>query len=180
MHINEDCFLPEIIDPSTGEVLPLGSEGELVITTVNKEAFPLLRYRTKDITSLVDEPCACGRLSARMTKVKGRSDDMLIIKGVNVYPSQVESVILGMEHISPYYQLVVTKKGFVDALEVQVELTDDSLLDRFSDLERVENTVRARLHSVLGLDCKIRLREPGAIERTTGKAKRVIDLRDGK
>ncbi|MDR2649987.1 MAG: phenylacetate--CoA ligase [Clostridiales bacterium] len=178
MHINEDCFLPEIVNPRAGEVLPLGAEGEMVITTLRKEAFPLLRYRTKDITSLLAEPCACGRTSMRMTRVRGRSDDMLIIKGVNVYPSQVESVILGMEHISPYYQLVVTKKGFVDALEVQVELVDDSLLDRFSDLERVENMVRAKLHSVLGLDCKIRLREPGAIERTTGKAKHVIDLRD--
>jgi phenylacetate-CoA ligase len=177
LHFNEDCFLPEIIDPQTGALLPMGSEGELVITTIRKEAFPLLRYRTKDITSLIAEPCSCGRTSIRMTKVKGRSDDMLIIKGVNVYPSQVESVILGMEHISPHYQLIVSRKGYMDSLEVQVELIDDSLLETFSELEQATENVRLKLLSVLGLDCKVRLREPGAIERTTGKAKRVIDQR---
>jgi phenylacetate-CoA ligase len=177
LHINEDYFLPEIIDHETGEVLPLGEEGELVLTTLDKEAFPLLRYRTKDITSLIDEPCSCGRTSMRMTKVKGRSDDMLIIKGVNVYPSQVESVILGLDHISPYYQLVVSKKGYADALEVQVEMIDDSLIEKYSELERVEATVKAKLHSTLGLDCKVRLREPGSIERSIGKAKRVVDNR---
>jgi phenylacetate-CoA ligase len=177
LHINEDCFLPEIIDPVTGEPKALGEEGEMVITTINKEAFPLLRYRTKDITSLFDGQCPCGRTSMRMTKIKGRSDDMLIIKGVNVYPSQVESVILGMEHISPYYQLVLSKKGYVDHMEVQVEMVDDSLTENYRDIERVESQVKAKLHSVLGLDCKVRLREPGAIERTMGKAKRVIDNR---
>ncbi|MDR1000911.1 MAG: phenylacetate--CoA ligase [Clostridiales bacterium] len=177
LHINEDCFFCEIIDPVSGEVLPRGAEGEMVITTINKEGFPLLRYRTKDITSLIDEPCPCGRTSMRMTKIKGRSDDMLIIKGVNVYPSQIESVILGMEHISPYYQLIITRKGYVDNMEVQVEMIDDALLESYTDLERVENAVRAKLHTVLGLECKVRLREPGAIERTTGKAKRVIDNR---
>lgn len=177
MHLNEDCFIAEIIDPETGEVLPDGQEGELVITTVNKEAFPLLRYRTKDITTLSDEPCPCGRTSARMAKIKGRSDDMLIIKGVNVYPSQVESVVVGFEHISPYYQLVLEKHGYIDALEVHVELVDDSLLERYSELEKLENMLKARLHSILGLDCKIKLREPGSIERTAGKAKRVIDRR---
>jgi phenylacetate-CoA ligase len=169
--------MTEIIDPDTGEELPVGEEGEMVISTINKEAFPLLRYRTKDITSLTDEPCACGRTSMRMTKVKGRSDDMLIIKGVNVYPSQVESVILGMDHISPYYQLVVSKSGYVDKLEVHVEVIDDALLEKYSELESVEKTIRAKLHSVLGLDCKVRLREPKSIERTTGKAKHVIDNR---
>jgi phenylacetate-CoA ligase len=178
MHINEDCFICEVIDPVTGEVLPEGEEGECVITPINKEAFPLLRYRTRDITSLTYEPCACGRTSARMAKIKGRSDDMLIIKGVNVYPSQVESVIIGMEHISPFYQLVLGKKGYVDTLEVHVELVDDSLLERYGELERVENNVKAKLHAILGLDCKVRLREPGSIERTAGKAKRVIDMRD--
>ncbi len=174
LHFNEDCFLPEIINPETGEVLPEGSEGELVITTILKEGFPLLRYRTKDITSFVMEPCVCGRTSARMTKVKGRSDDMLIIKGVNVYPSQVESIIVGLQHISPYYQLVVTKKGYGNSLEVHVELVDDSLLEQYSELEKLENNLKARLRSVLGLDCKVKLREPNSIERTTGKAKRVI------
>ena len=178
MHFAEDCFLPEIINPSTGEVLPEGAEGELVITTINKQGFPLLRYRTKDITSLTSEKCECGRTSLRMSKVKGRTDDMLIIKGVNVYPSQIESVIVGMEHISPYYQLVVTRKGYTDMLEVQVELIDGGLLEKFSELESVETRLRTKLHSVLGLDCKVRLREPKAIERTAGKAKRVIDLRN--
>lgn len=177
MHFAEDCFIPEIIDPETGEVLPIGAEGELVITTINKEGFPLLRYRTKDITHLVEEKCECGRTSLRMAKVKGRSDDMLIIKGVNVYPSQIESVVVGIPHISPYYQLVVTKQGPFDALEVQVELNDDSLLEKFSELEKLENEVRSKIHSVLGLDCKIKLREPKSIERTAGKAKRVIDMR---
>ncbi len=176
LHFNEDCFLPEIINPETGEVLPVGSEGELVITTINKQGFPLLRYRTKDITSFTTETCACGRTSARMSKVRGRSDDMLIIKGVNVYPSQVESVIVGIEHISPYYQLVVTKKGYANSLEVHVELTDDSLLEKYSELEKVENGVKAKLRSVLGLECRVRLREPNSIERTSGKAKRVVFL----
>ncbi|MDR1665340.1 MAG: phenylacetate--CoA ligase [Clostridiales bacterium] len=177
MHINEDYFLLEIIDPVTGEVLPDGAEGELVITTLKKEAFPIIRYRTRDITSLHYERCECGRTSARMAKVKGRSDDMLIIKGVNVYPSQVESVIVGMEHISPYYQLVVKKDGYTDVLEVHVELVDDKLLESFSELEKLEKTVKAQLYRVLGLDCHVRLREPGTMERTAGKAKRVLDLR---
>jgi phenylacetate-CoA ligase len=177
MHINEDYFLPEIIDPCTGEVLPEGMEGELVLTTLGKEAFPLLRYRTRDITSLSFEPCHCGRTTARMAKVKGRSDDALIIKGVNVYPSQVESIILGMEHISPYYQLIIKKDGYAEILEVHVELTGDCLLERFSELQNVENKVRGKLHRVLGLDCRVKLREPGSIERTVGKAKRVIDQR---
>lgn len=177
MHINEDCFLLEIIDPETGEVLSEGQEGELVITTIQKEAYPLLRYRTRDITSLHYETCECGRTSARMSKVKGRSDDMLIIKGVNVYPSQVESVVVGMRHISPYYQLLIKKEGYTDSLEVHVELVDDSLLERFSELEKLESEVKAKLHRVLGLDCKVKLREPGTMERTAGKSKRVLDLR---
>jgi phenylacetate-CoA ligase len=177
LHINEDCFIPEIIDPSTGEVLPLGEEGEMVLTTINKEAFPLLRYRTRDITSLIDGTCACGRTSVRMAKVKGRSDDMLIIKGVNVYPSMIESVIVGMEQISPHYQLVVSKKGYIDMLDVHVELVDNSLLEIYSELERLERKIKTALKSVIGLDCKIKLRQPGAIERSTGKAKRVIDNR---
>ncbi len=177
LHFNEDCFLPEIINPETGEVLSPEEEGELVITTIDKEGFPLLRYRTKDITSLNYEPCKCGRTIVRMSKVKGRSDDMLVIKGVNVYPSQIESVIVGIEKISPYYQLVVGKKGYTDTLEVHVELIDESLLETFSELEKVENQIKAKIHSSLGLDCKIKLREPNSIERTSGKAKRIIDTR---
>ncbi len=178
MHIAEDLFIPEVINPETGEVLPYGAEGELVITTINKEGFPVLRYRTKDITSLIPEQCKCGRTSIRMTKCKGRSDDMLIIRGVNVYPSQIEGVIIGMEHISPFYQLVLTKKDRMDVLEVQIEVVDESLLERYSELEALENKLKAKLHSVLGLNCKVRLREPMAIERTVGKSKRVLDLRN--
>ncbi len=177
MHFNEDCFLPEIINPTTGEVLPKGSEGELVITTINKEGFPLLRYRTKDITSLSYEPCACGRTSARMNKIVGRSDDMLIIRGVNVYPSQVESIIVGLEHISPHYQLVVEKNGYADALTVHVELIDDSLLEKYSGLEQLERSLKGKLKTTLGLECSIKLREPNSIQRYEGKAKRVLDLR---
>ncbi|MDR1209114.1 MAG: phenylacetate--CoA ligase [Clostridiales bacterium] len=177
MHINEDNFICEIIDPDTLEVLPPGAEGELVITTINKECMPLLRYRTRDISRLIPERCECGRASLRMAKVKGRTDDMLIIKGVNVYPSQVESVVIGMEHISPYYQLVVTKKGRFDNLEVHVEVDDPALLERYSELEALERTLREKIHSVLGLDIRVVLREPKSIERTAGKAKRVLDLR---
>ncbi|MDR0405917.1 MAG: phenylacetate--CoA ligase [Clostridiales bacterium] len=177
MHINEDCFIPEIINPETGETLEYGQTGELVITTVLKEGIPLLRYRTKDITRLIPEPCACGRTTMRMAKIQGRSDDMLIIRGVNVFPSQVESVLLGMAHISPHYQLVVSKSGYTDVLEVVVELEDDALLDSFGQLETLEKSIKHKLHVVLGLDAQVRLAEPKTIERSTGKAKRVIDLR---
>ena len=177
MHINEDHFIAEIIDPKTGEVLPRGEKGELVITTITKEGIPLLRYRTKDITWLIDEPCECGRHTVRMAKVQGRSDDMLIIKGVNVFPSQIESVLLGIDEISPNYQIVVKKNGFVDNMEVLVEVVDGSILDSFSQLEALEKKVKSKLFTVLGLDTKIKLLEPKGIERSTGKAKRVIDLR---
>lgn len=177
LHIQEDCFIAEIIDPKTGEVLPMGETGELVITTINKEGIPVLRYRTKDITYLIDEPCKCGRTLTRMAKVQGRSDDMLIIKGVNVFPSQVESVLVGMEHISPNYQLVVSRKGYTDMLEVRVELVDNNLLESFAELEKLEKEIEHKLHVVLGLSAKIKLVEPKSIERSMGKAKRVIDNR---
>jgi phenylacetate-CoA ligase len=177
MHIAEDHFIPEIIDPDTGEVLEWGERGELVLTTLTKEGCPVIRYRTKDITSLNDEPCKCGRTLARMTKVRGRTDDMLIIKGVNVFPSQIESVLVGMKQIGPHYQIVVKKKGFIDELEVLVELIDGSMLERFSELENLERTIKRKLYTALGIDAKVRLVEPKTIERTTGKSKRVIDLR---
>ncbi len=178
MHIAEDHFYPEIIDPETGEVLDWGEKGELVITTITKEGFPLLRYRTKDITRLCDDTCECGRTMARMEKVQGRTDDMLIIKGVNVFPSQIEGVLLGIQHIGPHYQIIVTKKGFVDELEVQVELIDSSIIERYRELEKLECDIRHKLYSVLGLDSKVKLVEPKTIERSVGKAKRVIDLRN--
>ena len=177
MHIAEDHFIPEIIDPDTGKVLPWGEKGELVITTITKEGFPLLRYRTKDITALTNERCKCGRTMARMEKVQGRTDDMLIIKGVNVFPSQIESVLIGMEHIGPHYQMIVKKKGYFDTLEVHVELIDGNMLEKFSELEKLEGEIYHRLKSTLGLDAKVKLVEPKSIERSMGKAKRVIDLR---
>ncbi|MDO4563172.1 MAG: phenylacetate--CoA ligase [Clostridia bacterium] len=178
-HINEDFFLCEIIDPDTGEVLPYGEKGEMVITTLSKEAMPILRYRTRDITRLIDEPCKCGRTSLRMEKIQGRSDDMLIIKGVNVFPSQVETVLLTIPGVGPHYQLVVTRNSsFADVLEVRVELTDESLLDNFTALEQLNASVRAKLKTVLGIDAKVTLVNPQTIERTAGKAKHVIDMRN--
>lgn len=178
MHINEDHFLIEIIDPETGRVLPDGERGEVVITTLTKEGIPMLRYRTRDISYIIAEKCKCGRTTKRLAKIQGRSDDMLIIKGVNVFPSQVESVLVGMDHISPHYLLVVTKNGYTDALEVRVELANEELLEKFSALEELEKTVKQKLHTVLGIDAKVRLVEPKSIERFVGKAKRVLDLRN--
>ena len=176
-HIAEDCFIVEIIDPETGTPLPDGEMGEVVITTINKEGIPVLRYRTHDISYIISEPCECGRTSRKLAKMQGRTDDMLIIRGVNVFPSQVESVLLGIDHISPYYQLVVSKKGYTDQLEVRVELIDNSLLDSFSKLEELEKEIKHKLQVVLGLSAKVKLVEPKTIERTTGKAKHVIDNR---
>ena len=178
MHINEDFYYCEIIDPVTGEVLPEGSEGELVITTLTKEGIPMLRYRTKDLTRITYDPCKCGRTTARMEKIKGRSDDMLKIRGVNVFPSQVESVLVGLESISPHYQLIVTRENYSDSLEIKVELIDGSLLDRYGELQNLQNTIRNKVRSVLGIDTKVSLVQPKTIERFMGKAKRVIDLRN--
>ena len=178
MHIWEDCFIPEIIDTETGEVLPEGEVGELVITPLFKEAMPILRYRTGDITRLNYEPCACGRTHVRMDKVMGRTDDMLIIKGVNVFPSQIESALLEVKGVGPHYLLVVRRENFMDTLEVQVEMADPSMLERFAELQNLERAVRHQLQTVLGLDAKVRLVDQGSIERFQGKAKRVIDLRN--
>lgn len=177
MHINEDHFFPEIIDPKTGEVLPEGSEGELIFTTITKEGIPMLRYRTKDITSLNYEPCSCGRTSVRMNMIKGRSDDMLIIRGVNVFPSQIESVLVGIEGIGPHYQIIVSREKFMDRIEVQVELTDGALLEKFSELEKLTNHIRHEIKVKLQVDSKITLLSPKVLERTAGKSKRVVDLR---
>lgn len=178
MHINEDHVYPEIIDPDTGKTLGYGEKGELVLTTLTKEGIPMLRYRTKDITLLNPEPCKCGRTNTRMNKVLGRTDDMLIIRGVNVFPSQIESVLVGMEHIGPHYQIIVRKKGFMDEIEVLVELVDGRVLEKFSELEKIEKKIRHKLKTVLQIDAKVKLVEPKSIERSIGKAKRVIDLRN--
>lgn len=178
MHIWEDHFYPEIIDPDTGNVLPPGSIGELVITTLTKEGFPVIRYRTRDICSLVYEPCACGRTSVRMKKPSGRSDDMLIIRGVNVFPSQIEEVLLRIgEGITPNYQIVVDRINNADTLEVRVEMSDKLFADDVKSIEKLEKNIHSQLQSMLGLSAAIRLVTPKTIERSEGKAKRVIDKR---
>ena len=177
MHINEDHFLAEVISPATLEVLPKGSQGELVITTLTKEGIPMLRYRTKDITKIDYEPCKCGRTFARMAKIMGRTDDMLKIRGVNVFPSQIESVLMGFEQIAPHYQLVVTRANFSDRLEVKVELADGSLLENYAELEALKNSIHHNLKTVLGIDTKVSLVEHKSLERFQGKAKRIVDLR---
>jgi phenylacetate-CoA ligase len=177
MHISEDHFLAEIIDPETGKVLAPGQRGELVITTITKEALPIIRYRTKDITSLDYEKCSCGRTTVRMAKIKGRSDDMLILGGVNVFPSQIEEVLIKSEGIGPHYQIKVYKKEYLDKIEVDVELTDATYLDSYAKLESLSQTIRGKLRSVLGIDAKVNLVQPASLPRFEGKAKRVIDLR---
>ncbi|MEI6131463.1 MAG: phenylacetate--CoA ligase [Bacillota bacterium] len=178
MHIAEDHFYPEIINSDTCETLDRGETGELVITTLTKEGIPLLRYRTKDITRLNYDTCDCGRTHVRMAKVMGRSDDMFKIKGVNVFPSQIESVLVTTEHIGPHYQLTLRRENYLDNLEVKVELIDGSLLDKYSELENLQKTIKHKLRTVLGIDCKVILADPRSIERYVGKAKRVIDLRN--
>ncbi|GAV26467.1 phenylacetate--CoA ligase [Carboxydothermus islandicus] len=178
LHINEDHFLPEIIDPDTGEVLPYGEKGELVITTLTKEGIPLLRYRTRDITALYPEPCACGNVLIRMDRVTGRSDDMLIIRGVNVFPSQIETVLLSLGYTEPHYMIVVDKKGALDQLEVWVELSEQFFSDEVKKLEQWEKKVEGELFTVLGINAKVRLVEPRSIPRSEGKAKRIWDRRE--
>lgn len=178
MHINEDHFLAEIIDSNTLEVLPKGSQGELVITTLTKEGIPMLRYRTKDITKINYDKCKCGRTFARMDKIKGRSDDMLKIRGVNVFPSQIESVLMAYENIAPHYQLVVTRDNYCDALEVKVELVDGTLLENYAELEDLRNKIHHDLKTVLGIETKVSLVEYKSLERFQGKAKRILDLRN--
>ena len=176
-HINEDHFYPEIIDPVTCQNLPYGTQGELVFTTLTKEGMPLLRYRTKDLTSLIADPCPCGRTSVRMTPIMGRSDDMLIIRGINVFPSQVESVILGMKEFEPQYLLVVDRKNNLDTLEVQVEVRRDFFSDDIGSMLKLKKTLSDRLKSVLSISAEVKLVEPNRIARSQGKSKRVIDNR---
>ncbi|OEH86955.1 phenylacetate--CoA ligase [Desulfuribacillus stibiiarsenatis] len=178
LHIFEDHFIAEIINPDTGEVLPYGEEGELVITTISKEGIPMLRYRTRDITRLTIDPCSCGRSHVKMTRVTGRSDDMLIIRGVNVFPSQVESVLLSIGDTEPHYLLIVERKGNLDELEILVEVSESMFSDKIKRLEELERTIRKELDSILGISAKIRLVEPKTIERSEGKAKRIIDKRN--
>jgi len=178
LHVNEDNFYPEIIDPVTLEPLPDGEQGELVFTCLTKEAFPLIRYRTRDIASITHEKCKCGRTLVRMTKPCGRSDDMLIIRGVNVFPSQIESVLLSMGDTSPHYLLIVDRKNNLDTLEIKVEVSAEIFSsDSIKHLQEVEARIRSKIESTLGIAAKITLVEPKTLERTEGKAKRVIDNR---
>ena len=179
MHIWEDRFLPEIIDPETGEVLPEGASGELVFTTLTKEGFPLIRYRTRDICSLNDSPCPCGRTHIRMNKPSGRSDDMLIIRGVNVFPSQIEEVLLKVSggQITPNYQIVVGRENNTDTLDVFVEMSETMFTDDVKSIETTERQITEQLRSTLGIGAKVHLVNPKRIKRSEGKAKRVIDNR---
>lgn len=177
-HIHEDHFIAEIIDPDTCEPLPYGQQGELVLTTITKEGIPLIRYRTHDVSALLPEKCACGRTHVRMQRITGRNDDMLIIRGVNVFPSQVESVLLEFGETEPHYLLVVDRKGELDDLEVWVELSEKMFSDKIKQLEGLEQRIRAKILSVLNISVKIKFVEPKAIPRSEGKAKRVMDRRE--
>jgi phenylacetate-CoA ligase len=179
MHIFEDHFLVETINPETGEILPPGEQGELVFTTLTKEAFPLIRYRTRDISRLYTVPCRCGRTSYRMDRVMGRSDDMLIIRGVNVFPSQIEAVLVAIEGLEPHYQLIVDRVGTLDTLEVQVEVTESQFVnaDEVKVLQKLEKMILKDMKDYLGITAKIKLVEPKSLQRSEGKASRVIDKR---
>ena len=177
MHVFEDHFLPEIIDPDTGEVLPPGEIGELVFTTLTKEAFPVIRYRTKDISRLFYETCSCGRTLVRMEKVTGRTDDMLIIRGVNVFPSQVEHVLVGIEGVEPHYQIVVEREGNLDTMQVLVEVSEKIFSDEIRVLENLAKKIQTEIKDLLGVTCTVKLVEPKTIQRSEGKAQRVIDKR---
>ena len=178
LHINEDHFVPEIIDPQTKETLAEGTKGELVFTTITKKGLPLLRYRTKDLTSLNYDKCECGRTLVRMDKCTGRSDDMLIIRGVNVFPSQIESVLLEISETKPHYQLIVDRVNNLDVLEVRVEVEGKIFSDEIRKLEQLSHKIKEKLSSTLGLTAKVKLVEPQTLERTAGKSKRVIDKRE--
>lgn len=177
MHINEDWFIPEVINPDTGEVLPEGELGELVVTCLGKEALPLVRYRTGDLTRLFYEPCKCGRTTVRMENISGRADDMLVIRGVNVFPTQIEEVLLKIEEIGPHYEILVERKNRLDVMTITVELIDDRLLDSYAKLSELEKKIKTNLKSMLGLATNIRLVAPHSLQRFEGKARRVTDLR---
>ena len=177
LHVNEDHLLLEIVDPASGEPRSCGEEGELVITTLTKEAFPLLRYRTHDLTSLDPSRCECGRTLVRMAKVRQRTDDMLIVRGVNVFPSQIEDVLFKIEGVRPHYLIVVDRKQSLDDLEIRLEVEESLFSDVMGDMVRLQASVADKLQSAVGLRARVTLVEPGAIERTAGKAKRVLDLR---
>ncbi len=177
LHIAEDHFIAEIIDPKTGEVLPDGETGELVFTSITKEAFPVIRYRTRDITSLDRQPCICGRTHARMKKVSGRSDDMLIIRGVNVFPSQIESVLMEIKEVEPHYQLLIDRVDNLDTLTVRVEVGEAAFSDEVRKLQEIERKIAKNIKEFLGVTAAVKLAEPRSIARSEGKAQRIVDKR---
>ncbi len=177
LHIWEDAFIPEIINPETGEVLKDGEEGELVITTIAKDAIPLIRYRTRDITRIIKEPCICGRTHRRIERIKGRSDDMLIIRGVNIFPSQIESLLMETEGVEPHYQIIVDRVNNLDVLEVKVEVSEVVFSDEIKQLQNLQRRIEKDIKDLYGINVKVKLAEPKSLERFEGKAKRVIDKR---
>jgi len=177
MHVAEDHFIIEIIDPDTQELLPPGEVGEVVLTAITKEAVPVIRYRSGDLSCIIEEPCPCGRTSIKMEKVRGRTDDMLIVRGVNVFPSQIEGVLLAIEHTEPHYQIVLTKHGALDAMEILVEVTEEIFHDEMRRLKILEEEIHYKLKNELNLDCHVKLVEPKSLQRFEGKARRVIDKR---
>lgn len=177
LHVMEDHFLPEIVHPDTFAPLPLGEKGELVFTTLTKEAFPVIRYRTKDFSRIITDACSCGRSFYRMEKVTGRSDDMMIIRGVNVFPSQIEHVLMAIEGVEPHYLIIVDRHGALDTLEVQVEVSDALFSDEIKKLENLTKHIQTEIKDLLGVSCKVTLVEPKSIQRSEGKAQRVIDKR---
>jgi phenylacetate-CoA ligase len=179
LHVFDDHFVPEIINPTTGKRMPDGEPGELVFTCITKRCLPLIRYRTRDVSTLTHEVCACGRTHPRMGRIQGRTDDMLIIRGVNVFPSQIEHVLLGIEEAQPHYQLIVRREGRLDVLEVQVEVAGEFFSDTVRRLEDVERKIAHAIYTTLGLTVKVKLVEPKTFARSEGKAKRVLDLREG-
>ncbi|MCK4535355.1 MAG: AMP-binding protein, partial [Syntrophobacterales bacterium] len=178
LHVFEDHFIVETINPETGENVPRGEEGELVFTSLTKEAFPLIRYRTRDMSRLMEEPCRCGRTHVRMERVSGRSDDMLIIRGVNVFPSQIESVLLGIEGLEPHYELIVDREDKLDTLEVRVEMSGDVFSDEIKSLQKIEKRITKDIKDYLGVTAKVKLVGSQTLKRFEGKAQRVIDRRE--
>jgi len=179
LHIAEDHFYPEIIDPGTGKVLPPGSRGEIVFTSLTKEAMPLIRYRTRDLSIINPDICECGRTHARMSKPMGRTDDMLIIRGVNVFPSQIEEILMQVKEIEPHYLIVVSKQDYLDTIELWVEVPEDIFAEKINDLEKFESAIESKLYAATGINIDVKLKEPKTIKRSEGKAKRVIDRRKG-
>lgn len=177
-HVAEDFYIVEVVDPQTLKPVKPGEKGEIVITTLDREALPVIRYRTKDISSISYDTCDCGRTTARISKITGRTDDMLVIRGINIFPSQIESVLVNIEGLAPHYEITVYKKGFLDDIEIKVEVTNEIFSDDYGSLEAVERKLKYQLNKTLSLTPKVRLVEPQSIERSAGKAKRIIDLRN--